>query len=105
MFFIKLKYPAIPILLSTVTETGNLTAQRNAKEADNVIYFPFDYSFIVRKIISKVKPVVFATLETEIWPNFLNELSRQKIPSLIISGRISSNSFKSYYFFRFFKHS
>ncbi|MEI6124924.1 MAG: 3-deoxy-D-manno-octulosonic acid transferase [Pseudomonadota bacterium] len=99
---IKKRYPGMPVLLSTVTETGNLTARRNLKNVDRVIFFPFDYPFIVKKVISRIKPIAFVTLETEIWPNFLHELKRQGIPSMIISGRISSRSFKSYNFFRFF---
>jgi 3-deoxy-D-manno-octulosonic-acid transferase len=99
---IKKGYPDVPVLLSTVTETGNLTAQRNAKDADHVIYFPFDYPFIVRRVISKIKPLVFVALEAEIWPNFLKELNRQGIPPMIVSGRISYNSFKNYYFCRLF---
>ena len=101
---IKKTYPDIPIILSTVTETGNFTAQHNTKNIDQVIYFPFDYNFIVKKVISKINPLFFVTLETEIWPNFSRELHLQNIPFMVISGRISSESFKSYSFFScFFK--
>lgn len=99
---IKKKYAGVPVLLSTVTETGNFTARRNAKEADKIIFFPFDYPFVGRRIIAKIKPLVFVALETEIWPNFLKELNRQSIPAMIVSGRISNNSFRKYFFFRFF---
>ena len=40
---IKKRYPEVSLLLSTVTETGHFTAQRNAKEADLIIFFPFDF--------------------------------------------------------------
>ena len=99
---IKRTYPDVPIILSTVTETGNFTAQHNTKGIDQVIYFPFDYNFIVKKVISKISPLLFVTLETELWPNFSRELHLQNIPSMVISGRISSESFKSYSFFNFF---
>ena len=99
---IKKTYPDIPIILSTVTETGNFTAHNNTKGVDQIIFFPLDYSFIVKKIISKINPLLFITLETELWPNFSRELHLQNIPSMVISGRISSESFKSYSFFRFF---
>jgi 3-deoxy-D-manno-octulosonic-acid transferase len=35
-------------------------------------------------------------LETEIWPNFLREAGRRKIPVLFVSGRISDRSFARY---------
>jgi len=99
---IKKTYPDIPILLSTVTETGNFTARHNTRGADHVIYFPFDLNFIVAKMIRTVHPVLFVTLETELWPNFSRCLRLNHIPSMVVSGRISSESFKSYRFFRFF---
>jgi len=99
---IKKRYAGVPVLLSTVTETGNLTARRNLKIVDEVMYFPFDYPAVVRRVIAQYNPRIFVTLETEIWPNFLRELKRRGIPSMIVSGRISGKSFKSYHFFRFF---
>jgi 3-deoxy-D-manno-octulosonic-acid transferase len=42
-------------------------------------------------------------LETEIWPNFLREAGRRKIPVIFVSGRISDRSFARYqsYFGKF----
>ena len=99
---IKKAYPNTPVLLSTVTETGNFTARQNTKRVDQVIFFPFDYNFIVKKVISRINPLLFVTMETELWPNFSRELQLQNIPSMVISGRISKESFKSYRFFSFF---
>jgi 3-deoxy-D-manno-octulosonic-acid transferase len=99
---LKKKYPEEKLVISTVTDTGNYTARQQVKEADSVIFFPFDYPGIVRKVITRVRPRLFITLETEIWPNFLRELNRLKIPAIMVSGRISSNSYRQYRFFSFF---
>jgi len=99
---LKKRYPGERFVISTVTDTGNYTARQQIKEADAVIFFPFDYPRIVRKVISQVRPHLFVTLETEIWPNFLRELNRFKIPAVMVSGRISSNSYRRYRFFSFF---
>ena len=99
---LKKKYPDQKIVLSTVTVTGNYTATLNAKEADAVIYFPFDYPFIVKRVIRTINPKLFITLETELWPNFLRTLKRNHIPSVVISGRISKNSYPRYRWTRFF---
>jgi 3-deoxy-D-manno-octulosonic-acid transferase len=98
----KQRFPDVPLVVSTITETGNQTAHRNLKQADRIIYFPFDYPFIVRRVVRAVNPRVFIMLETEIWPNFLRELSRRSIPVLMISGRISERSFRNYKLFGFF---
>jgi len=99
---IKKSYPSQKIVLSTVTGTGNYTATINAREADAVLYFPFDYPFIVKRVVKKIKPKLFITLETEIWPNLLRELKRNNIPSMVISGRISNHSYYKYKWSRFF---
>ena len=99
---IKQRFPDVPLVVSTITETGNQTAHATLKQADRIIYFPFDYPFIVRRVVRAINPRVFIMLETEIWPNFLRELSRRSIPVLMISGRISERSFRNYKLFSFF---
>src|SRR5260370_9187500 len=64
--------------------------------ADAVIYFPLDWAFCVRRALDAVQPSVVLVLETEIWPNFLREAGRRKIPVLFVSGRISDRSFARY---------
>src|SRR5258707_14994199 len=64
--------------------------------ADAVIYFPLDWAFCVRRALDAVRPSAVLVLETEIWPNFLREAGRRKIPVLFVSGRISDRSFARY---------
>jgi len=90
------KYPDRKLILSTVTVTGNFTARRRVPEADAVFYFPFDYPCIVRRVIHSINPQVVLIAETELWPNFLRELSRAGIPSVVINGRISPRSHRNY---------
>lgn len=99
---LKAALPGTPVLLSTVTATGYQTARRNAGIADHIIYFPFDYPVIVRRVVRGVMPRAFIMLETEIWPNFLRALHRHRIPVMIFSGRISERSHRSYLLFRCF---
>jgi 3-deoxy-D-manno-octulosonic-acid transferase len=99
---LKKRYPDRPLLLSTVTVTGNLTARQRVPEADAVFYFPFDYPWTVRRVISRIDPAIVLIAETELWPNFLRELGRRRIPSAVINGRISPRSFGRYRRFRSF---
>jgi 3-deoxy-D-manno-octulosonic-acid transferase len=96
------KYPGRKIILSTVTVTGNNTAKQRVPEADAVFYFPFDYSWIVRRVIRSINPIIVLVAETELWPNFFRELERQGIPSALINGRISPRSYGNYLRFRRF---
>jgi 3-deoxy-D-manno-octulosonic-acid transferase len=99
---LKKKYPHRKLILSTVTVTGNDTAQRRVPEADAVFYFPFDLPCIVRRVIQNINPQIVLVAETELWPNFFRELKRAGIPSAVINGRISPNSHKNYRKFKLF---
>jgi 3-deoxy-D-manno-octulosonic-acid transferase len=99
---LKKKYPHRKLILSTVTVTGNYTAQRRVPEADAVFYFPFDLPCIVRRVIQAINPQIVLVAETELWPNFFRELKRAGIPSAVINGRISPNSHKNYRKFKLF---
>ena len=99
---IKEKYPQLKVVISTITTTGNYTVRKKIPEADLVIYFPYDYFFIVNRVISIINPCIFIHTETEIWPNFLWALDRCGIPSVIVNGRISLDSCRRYKLFGWF---
>lgn len=93
---LKKKYPDRKLILSTVTVTGNYTALQRVPEADAVFFFPFDYPWIVRRVVRRINPLIVLVAETELWPNFFRELKRMGIPSAVINGRISPHSFSNY---------
>jgi len=97
------QHPTKNIVLSTVTRTGQEVAQKKLSEyTDKIIYFPYDFWASVALAIKAVNPSIVIIAETEIWPNFSNELKNRKIPLLIINGRISPNSYEGYKNFSFF---
>jgi len=100
---LKQAYPERPLIVSTTTMTGQALARQRMPFADAVIYFPLDWAFCVRRALRVVQPAVVVVLETEIWPNFLREAGRRKIPVIFVSGRISDRSFARYqsYFGKF----
>jgi 3-deoxy-D-manno-octulosonic-acid transferase len=93
---LKEAYPQRPLVVSTTTLTGNALAKERMPFADAVIYFPFDWVFSVRKLLTAVKPALVIILETEIWPNFLRQVRLRNVPVIFASGRISDRSFARY---------
>jgi 3-deoxy-D-manno-octulosonic-acid transferase len=89
-------YPERPLIVSTTTQAGQGLAKERMPFADAVIYFPFDWSFCVRRVMNAAKPALVLVLETEIWPNFLRRADRRKVPVVFLSGRISDRSFARY---------
>ncbi|TLM66192.1 MAG: 3-deoxy-D-manno-octulosonic acid transferase [Deltaproteobacteria bacterium] len=89
------RYPDAVLLLSHVTETGREVA-RQVAEADHCIFFPFDLSWVVRRVLRRISPTVVVLMETEIWPNFVRAAERQGIPVVLVNGRISDRSLPRY---------
>ncbi len=90
------EYPSLPVVLSTITDTGRKVAAERAPSGTTVVYLPFDIGFILRRCLKRLNPVIFMTIETEIWPNIIRLFSRRGIPVIMLNGRISEKSAKGY---------
>lgn len=86
-----------PLLLSTVTETGNGVARdRLGAWAAGICFFPFDLPGPVGRALDAAAPRLVILTETEIWPNFLAACAARRIPVALVNGRISDRSFRRY---------
>ena len=90
------QYPGQPLVLSTITPTGQQLARETAGLADHVVYFPFDFPGSIRRTLATIDPVLVIIAETEIWPNFLRMCRHRRIPVMMVNGRISDRSFPRY---------
>ncbi len=84
------------IVISTTTLTGNTVARQNYSQDATVIFFPYDISWIVKRVIRLINPEIFVAVETEIWPNLFYHLKKKDIPIIIINGRISDKAYQQY---------
>ena len=85
------------IVLTTGTKTGQELAHKKYSDiADFITYFPFDFPFAVNNFLNKINPSIVLIAETELWPDFAIQCKKRNIPTAIINGRISDNSFPSY---------
>jgi 3-deoxy-D-manno-octulosonic-acid transferase len=84
-----------PIVISTTTPAGRALAM-DREDVDQVVYFPLDLGFAVRRTLDRLRPEKVIVAETEIWPNFLRQCSRRGIPVFMVNGRISDRSFRNY---------
>ena len=90
------EFPKSPILVSVVTTSGYEMANRIIKDADSIIYFPLDLPWRAGSILRRIHPRVFMPVETELWPNFLKNAKKLKIPVMMVNGRISDKSVNRY---------
>ena len=100
---LKQQFPNYLIAISNITLTGyNLAREIFKHDAEKVFYFPFDWRWIVRRTLKAINPSAVLIMETELWPGFLQECKRRRIPVAIVNGRLSEQSFRRYRLIRSF---
>ncbi len=96
------RFPQYHLIISTTTATGQAVARSRVTEADEFCYFPFDWSFSVRRALDAIRPRLVILMESELWLNFLSECEARKIPVIVANGRVSDRSFARSRKFGFF---
>lgn len=90
------------VIVSTTTDTGLARAKALFAGEHDVVRYPLDFSWSVRRFLDAVRPDAVALAELEVWPNFVAECARRGIPVSVINGRLSERSFKGYRRLRWF---
>jgi 3-deoxy-D-manno-octulosonic-acid transferase len=89
-------YPEHRLAITTTTITGAEAVRNHYQDRVIHYFFPFDLPFIVGPFIKKINPVACILLETEIWPNLINNLNKKAIPVVLVNARLSERSFSKY---------
>ncbi|MBK5213561.1 MAG: 3-deoxy-D-manno-octulosonic acid transferase [Flavobacteriaceae bacterium] len=92
----KLK-PDHKIVVSFFSPSG-FEIKKNTPLADVVVYLPMDTVSNAKKFIAAIHPSLAFFVKYEFWPNYLFELERKNIPTLLVSCIFRENQifFKSY---------
>jgi len=84
------------IVISTTTDTGFARATNLFGKNLQVFYFPFDFSWIMRRAFCNIRPAICLLMELEVWPNLVQIAQQSNIPVIVVNGRISDKSFSRY---------
>lgn len=91
------EYPEREIVFTATTAAGLAVARAKLGPRVHVIFpMTVDAWWAVRKVINYVRPSTFILVETDVWPGLLDFLRRRGVPSLLVNGRISPRTFRSY---------
>lgn len=85
---LKLEYPQYKILLSFFSPSG-YEVKKDKTPADIVVYLPLDTKKKATRFLDMVRPKMAIFIKYEIWPNYLHELKKRKITTLLVSGIFS----------------
>ena len=88
--------PKINILITTSTKTSKEIIVK--KKIDDLIhqYAPWDNEKFCTNFLNFWQPDLAIFLESEIWPNLLNETNKKNIPLCLVNARITDNTFKKW---------
>jgi len=95
------EFPSALIAVSTVTKNGNTLARQFAAKDEIVFYIPLDLSFFIDRVLKALSPRVLVIAETEIWPNLIGRCHKNRVPVILVNGRISDKAFPRYRMARF----
>jgi 3-deoxy-D-manno-octulosonic-acid transferase len=90
------RHPGWQCVVSTTTDTGFDEARKHFPDLP-VFFWPFDFSWAVRRALRRVRPSLVVLAECELWPNFLLAARRQGVPVAVINARMSPRSFGRYH--------
>lgn len=89
------------VLVTNTTKTGQARAKSLFLKAPyehlfQAVYLPADQKKLVQAFYQKYQPKLLALVETEIWPNLIDQAQQFKVPCLLINARLSEKSAKGY---------
>lgn len=99
---IKENNPDCFIVFSSITETGHAQAKKDLSFVDFLMFLPFDFSWIMKRLMKAFRPSHVILIETDIWYNFLKYAKKVNAKTSIVSAKISKRSKKRLLSFKFF---
>jgi len=94
---LKALLPQAAFIISTGTETGQEVARRHFLPLGaGVCYFPLDFPWAVARYLDHLRPDLYISLDSEIWPNFLVQAHRRSVRLALANARLSDKTFRIY---------
>ena len=91
---------AYDIVISTTTQTGHAHAIKTFPNTP-IFYCPFDLPWSLCVVLRRVQPDLAILIETELWPNLIDRVTRGiGKPLILINGRLSERSLQRYRWIR-----
>lgn len=95
------RFPGKSWVVSTVTPTGRGIALKQLRDSrTEVVYLPWDFGPVVKRAIKWIRPSLFLSFETELWPVLFDMLERAGVPVAVVNGRISPRAYGRYLWVR-----
>ena len=82
-------------LITSITLSSGKILEKRFSQNPKVIhqFLPLDVPILTNKFLDHWKPNLSIFIDSEVWPNLIFDISKRKIPLLLINGRITKKSF------------
>lgn len=83
------------ILLTSTTLSSSQIIEKNDFKSENFEhrFFTIDINFLVKRFLAQWKPELVIFVDSEVWPNYIIEISKKNIPLILLNGRITTKTF------------
>tara|TARA_X000001036_G_scaffold84230_1_gene76212 strand:+ start:2643 stop:3908 length:1266 start_codon:yes stop_codon:yes gene_type:complete len=87
---------SLKILITSVTLSSGKIIEKKFLNNKNIYhqYLPLDVNHLIKKFLENWKPKFVGFVDSEIWPNFIYEIKKRKIPLVLVNGRITNKTLK-----------
>ncbi len=82
-----------PLVVTTITPTGQALAKRAFAQRGDVRYLPFDLGFAVDRFFTRFSPRSVVLVEGDLWPLILETARNRGIPIAVINGRVGDRGY------------
>ena len=84
------------ILLTSITLSSGKILEKKYKQNSKVVhqFLPLDIPLFTSKFLKHWKPNLSIFVDSEIWPNLIVEINKNKIPLILVNARITKKTFK-----------
>jgi len=90
------KFPDLRVIVTTTTSTGYAQAYERLPQNVDLLYFPQDFPWCVRRAYRLIQPDFIVLIESELWPNHIWTGAARGVPIFLVNARMSPRSERGY---------
>ena len=93
---VQAQFPDDTFLVTTMTPTGSARVASLLGDTVEHCYAPYDYPWAVARFLRRVRPRALVLMETELWPNLVEQTARSGASVYLVNARLSARSYRGY---------
>ena len=93
---VKERFPNDVFLVTTMTPSGSARVEALLGETVEHCYAPYDYPWAVARFLHRVRPKALVLMETELWPNLVEQTAASGASVYLVNARLSARSYRGY---------